>query len=120
LHGGKGHDQLRGGRGDDVFVFAERPSARHADTIEDFRHNHDTLLLHAFDFRGVGWGGLRNSSFLAADGATEAHDGSDRIVYDSGSGALYYDPDGLGGDNAIHFATLESAPRLDADDFLIA
>ncbi len=119
LHGGKGHDLLRGGRGDDVFVFAERPSPRHADTIEDFRHNHDTLLLHASDFRGVGWGGLGNGAFHAADGATAAHDGSDRIVYDSASGALYYDPDGQGGDGAIHFATLEGAPRLDAGDFLI-
>jgi VCBS repeat-containing protein len=119
LIGGKGHDVLRGGTGDDFFVFADRPLARHADTIGDFRHDHDTLVLEAADFRGLGWGGLKAKAFHAADGATKAHDASDRIVYDSASGQLYYDADGRGGHAAVHFATLEHAPKLDAGDFLI-
>ncbi len=119
LQGGKGQDALRGGTGDDFFVFGEKPSAANADTIEDFRHDHDTLLLEAFSFRGAGWGNLSRTAFYAADGATRAHDASDRIIYDTATGALHFDVDGKGGAAAVHFATLEGAPKLDAGDFLI-
>jgi VCBS repeat-containing protein len=119
LNGGRGHDVLRGGAGDDFFVFASRASARHADTIEDFRHEHDAIVLQAVDFRGLGWGGLKANAFHAADGATSAHDASDRIVYDTANGRLFYDADGRGGQAAVHFATLTGAPAIDAGDFLI-
>ena len=119
LDGGRGHDGLRGGSGTDFFVFATKPSGRHADVIEDFRHDHDMIVLQRGDYHSLGWGGLRAKAFYAADGATTAHDASDRIVYDSASGRLYYDADGRGGHAAIHLATLEGAPALDAGDFLI-
>ena len=119
LDGGRGHDVLRGGTGDDFFVFTDRPSARHADRIADFRHDHDTIVLQGADFRGLGWGGLKAKLFYAADGAYAAHDASDRIVYDTASGRLFYDRDGEGGKAAVHFATLAGAPTLDAGDFLI-
>jgi VCBS repeat-containing protein len=120
LKGGTGHDVLRGGTGDDFFVFCEKPSAANADTIRDFRHDHDTLVLGASSF-GLGWGNLVRSAFYAADGATAAHDASDRIIYDSATGKLYYDADGdkAGGVGAAHFATLEGGPKLDVGDFLI-
>ena len=54
--------------------------------------------------------------------ATSAHDPSDRIIYDSTMGKLYYDPDGSGiGSSAVHFATLVGAPAItNADCFIIA
>lgn len=121
LKGGAGHDVLRGGTGDDFFVFCEKPSAASADVIEDFRHGHDAVILQHADFRGLGWGSLSRQAFYAADGAAAAHDASDRIVYDSATGKLYYDADGnkAGGAGAIHFATLQGAPTLDTGDFLI-
>lgn len=119
LMGGKGHDALRGGAGRDFFVFADRPAPRHADMIEDFRHDRDTIVLQGFDFRGLGWGELKAKAFHAADGVIAAHDASDRIVYDTASGNLFYDSDGKGGHGAVHFATLAGAPSLDAGDFLI-
>ena len=119
LKGGKGQDVLRGGTGKDFFVFCENPSAANADMIEDFRHDHDALVLGALNFRGLGWGNLSRTAFYSGDGATTAHDASDRIVYDTATGALYFDKDGIGGTAAVHFATLEGAPKLDAGDFLI-
>jgi serralysin len=119
LVGGTGHDELNGGTGRDFFVFCDAPASRSADTVEDFRHDHDVIVLQRADFRGLGWGALREAAFYAADGASKAHDRSDRIVYDTTSGRLYYDADGKGGDAAIHFATLEGVPKLDAGDFLI-
>jgi VCBS repeat-containing protein len=119
LKGGKGQDVLRGGSGEDFFVFCEAPSAKNADLIEDFRHDHDTLVLTFFNFPGIGWGGLSGTAFQSGDGATKARDASDRIVYDTTTGKLYFDSDGRGGEAAVHFATLEGAPKLDAGDFLI-
>jgi len=119
LVGGTGHDVLTGRTGGDFFVFSDTPSSRSADLIEDFTHDHDMIVLQRADFHGLNWGTLRESAFYAADGATGAHDRSDRIVYDSASGELYYDADGKGGRAAVHFATLEFAPSLDAGDFFI-
>jgi serralysin len=119
LVGGTGHDELRGGTGSDFFVFSDAPTSRSADLIEDFTHDHDMIVLQRADFQGLSWGPLRVSAFYAADGASKAHDSSDRIVYDSANGNLYYDADGKGGRAAVHFATLEFAPTLDAGDFFI-
>lgn len=119
INGGRGHDQLIGGSGKDFFVFADRPGAANADTVEDFTHDWDMIVLQRSDFSRLNWGALREPAFDAADGATAADDASDRIVYDTASGALYYDPDGVGGAAARHFATFKGAPELDAGDFLI-
>lgn len=119
LVGGTGHDALTGGTGRDFFVFCDAPSARSVDTIEDFRHDHDMIVLQRDDFPSLNWGEPRGSTFYFADNATMAHDASDRIVYNTANGKLYYDPDGRGGHAAVHFATLAGAPALDAGDFFI-
>jgi VCBS repeat-containing protein len=119
LVGGTGRDDLTGGTGRDFFVFCDAPSTRNADHITDFRHDNDVIVLQRSDFRGLSWGTLRESAFYTADAARKAHDASDRIVYDSASGKLYYDADGKGGHVAVHFATLDGAPSLDASDFFI-
>jgi Ca2+-binding RTX toxin-like protein len=87
--------------------------------VADFAHDIDVLVLQRLDFRAAGWGRLSSTAFYAADGANQAHDASDRIVYDTASGQLYYDADGKGGGAAQLFATLEGAPKLYAGDFLI-
>jgi Ca2+-binding RTX toxin-like protein len=55
---------------------------------------------------------------VSGDGAV-ALDANDHIIYDSGTGALYYDPDGSGSAAMVQFATLTGAPALGASDFLV-
>ena len=49
------------------------------------------------------------TQFYAAAGATKAHDASDRVIYDTASGKLYYDADGQGGAAAVQIAMLGSS-----------
>ena len=121
LVGGLGNDTLTGGRGADHFVFNSAPGATNLDTITDFKHEQtDVLDLSAKVFNGFGHtGALSADEFYAAAGATSAHDATDRIVYDTSAGQLYYDADGSGGAAAIAIALLKGSPALVAADFSI-
>ena len=47
-------------------------------------------------------------------------DASDRIIYNSATGALLFDPDGTGAAAAVQFATLTTGlNNLSAVDFLL-
>lgn len=116
LKGGLGADTLTGSAGNDKFVFNSKLGAGNIDTITDFKHNGDLLQLDDAIFRKIG-SSLSSGEFYARNGATQAHDKDDRIVYDKKSGKLYYDDDGKGGHAAIHFATLTNKPTLDHGDF---
>ena len=50
-----------------------------------------------------------------------ALDANDFLLYDSGTGTLYYDADGLGGTAAVQFASLgtTSHPNVVASDFVV-
>ena len=123
LAGGLGSDTLTGGRGSDHFVFDTALGANNLDTITDFKHvQTDVIDLSAKVFTGFGHtGALLADEFYAAAGATSAQDTTDRIVYNTSTGQLYYDADGVGGAAAIAFAQLKGAPALVvADLFIIA
>ena len=45
--------------------------------------------------------------------------GSAQIDYHPGNGFLFYDPDGIGPDAAVHFATLTSHPAVHNTDFIL-
>jgi Ca2+-binding RTX toxin-like protein len=60
------------------------------------------------------------TGFYKSATATAAHDADDRIVYNTTTGALYYDADGAGGDAAIQFAILTGSPdTVTAADFVV-
>ncbi len=49
-----------------------------------------------------------------------AHDADDRIIYDSQTGALYYDSDGTGTAAAVQFARIAAGLVVSQNDFKIA
>jgi Ca2+-binding RTX toxin-like protein len=115
-------DTLTGGAGRDRFLFLNS-QAPGADVLTDFTTQIDEL---AFDtssgFGEIGASGnfaAGDARFYAAAGATAGHDASDRLVYDTSSGRLYYDPDGSGPDAASAIADLQGHPQLVASDITV-
>jgi serralysin len=112
LAGGEGLDTLHGGSGVDDFRFSA-PGAANIDTIADFEAGIDKIGLNA-GF-GVTPAQLAAGAFRTG---TAAADADDRIIYDSATGALYFDSDGVGGAAQIQFAFLTGAPPITAADFI--
>lgn len=117
LTGGVGADTLTGGAGADVFVLNQLKGFDH---ITDFSSASDTIALSRAVFKGLGpVGDLTSAAFYAAAGATKGHDDDDRVIYNTTTGALYYDADGSGAGKAIQIAALDSHPTLAYTDVLI-
>lgn len=117
LNGGLGRDTLNGGTGADKFVFKSAFDGT-IDVVTSFTHDSDLIQLDDAIFLGIG-STLDTKEFHKAAGAVAAHDPSDRIIYNTSNGRLYYDRDGDNGVYApIHFATLTNKPPLlDTGDF---
>ena len=123
LYGGLGNDTLTGGSGNDHFVFDTTPNASsNKDTITDFSSGTDKIDLSKAVFTALGAiGTLSSDEFYAAAGAVKGHDGTDRIIYNTTTGALYYDADGSGSGAAIQIALLGTSthPIIAYTDFSI-
>ena len=107
--GNNGNDILTGGTGADKFVFDSQPnSTSNKDTVTDFQSGSDKLQfsLDIFTSLGVSPGNLASEQFWSTANAFTAHDADDRLIYNTASGVLYYDEDGLGGNPAIQVALL--------------
>lgn len=117
LAGGTGLDILAGGAGKDFFVFNAAVSKSNADRITDFNSKLDTFRIDNAFFKKVGPNGK-----LAADAffrGKAAADKEDRIVYDKGTGSLFYDADGKGGVAQVKIATLANKASLALSDFIV-
>ena len=124
LIGGLGNDNLTGNAGSDLFVFNSAPNAStNKDTLIDFLSGTDKLQFSKAVFAGLGSqaGGLSAGQFWASANATGAHDADDRLVYNTTSGALYYDADGNGGSAAVQIALIGTTthPTLTYTDIQI-
>ena len=116
LFGGVGKDVLTGGAGADRFIFdAPLNAATNVDKITDFSSADDGIYLETAIFTAIGNGALASGAFAAG---TAAADSSDRIVYDSASGNIWYDADGSGSGAAILFASVSAGTALTAADFI--
>lgn len=105
LDGKLGNDTLVGGDGDDLFVFSTAPNAAtNLDVISDFTHGEDRIQFSKTIFTAIGATGTLSTDAFYVGSA--AHDATDRIFYDSGTGALYYDADGTGAKAAVQVALL--------------
>jgi Ca2+-binding RTX toxin-like protein len=118
LYGEAGADIIRSGSGQDTFVYNAVPSNPTAvDTIRDFSVANDTFWLNNSVFRGLGGEGqLKSSAFWTG---TEAHDATDRVIYDRSNGVLYYDPDGSGVAEQVVVAKLSTGLRMTNLDILV-
>ncbi|MGD9978957.1 MAG: calcium-binding protein, partial [Hyphomonadaceae bacterium] len=109
-----GSDRLAGGAGADAFVFSTALGAGNVDEITDFSVVDDTIQLDRSIFTAIGSGALDPDAFHIGSAAADAED---RIVYNSATGALYYDADGSGAGAAVLFATLSTGLALTQADF---
>ncbi|WP_096787437.1 calcium-binding protein [Rhodobacter sp. CZR27] len=121
LSGGKGNDVLLGGSGNDTFVFGAAPGLRHADYIQGFEGGIDVIELDGALFTGLPAGTLDAHAF-AANTTGRAADADDRIIHETDSGVLWFDPDGSGSCGRLQVALLvpsAGAPTLSATDIFI-
>jgi serralysin len=101
LNGGLGNDTLTGGAGADRFGFNSALGPKNSDTITDFSVAEDKIQLENAIFTALKSAGtLAAGAFNTGAAATQA---DDRIIYDSNSGALFYDADGTGSAAAVQF-----------------
>ena len=117
LNGGTGADTLAGGAGKDTFVFDAKLGSTKIDHVTDFNAADDTIRLENAVFSGLKAGALSAAAFYVG---TAAHDADDRIIYDSGTGKLFFDRDGTGATyKAVQFATLDNHATITAADFVV-
>ncbi|WP_370644833.1 cadherin domain-containing protein [Microvirga sp. ACRRW] len=118
LYGGLGNDVLTGGTGKDIFVFNTRPhGSLNVDRIGDFSVADDTIHLARSVFTKIAkTGALSKAAFWSG---TKAHDRDDRIIYNKGTGALYYDPDGTGKAVMVKIANLTKGLKMTSADFFV-
>ena len=115
IYGGVGNDILTGGSSSDTFVF-DTTLTNNKDTITDFSHTEgDMIYLSRNIFTQLAAGTLSTDAYYAG---TAAHDATDRIIYNSLTGALSYDMDGTGSKKAVVFATLGTSLSISNIDFL--
>lgn len=113
LIGGEGEDNLIGGEGDDIFVFDNLDGV---DSVADFTSGEDLLQLTSDVFAALA-GGVQEGNLVVGAGAVSL-EADDFLVFDSATGALYYDVDGSGVEGAVQIATV-GVETLSASDFSI-
>ncbi len=126
LYGGKGNDTLAGGAGTDILygnkgndTFILGYSGSNIDTIADFISREDRIQLNKAFFTELENGEL-DTNLFAANATGSAVDADDRILYNTKTGALFYDADGTGHNAAVQIATLQNKSELKATDLFIA
>ena len=94
-------------------------AATNVDQITDYNVAADTIVLdHTIFTTIVGTGTLTAAQFVANTAGT-AQDASDRIVYETDTGKLFYDSNGNAAGGETQFAQLAAGLALTNNDFLI-
>jgi Ca2+-binding RTX toxin-like protein len=116
-----GNDTLIGNGGADTFVFSVAPGAANADLVQDFASASDRLVLDGNAHANSGSSGsfAAGDARFAANSTGTAQDASDRVVYNTSNGQLWYDADGSGAGARQLIATLHGVPTLVATDIEI-
>lgn len=122
LIGGAGLDTLTGGLGGDRFQFATFSAG--VDTIADFTHLTDDILVSAGGFGGGLAIGALSATRLIAGVAPGVNQNFGQFLYETGTGKLFWDQDGTGATAKVQIALVQiaGAPAVltNADFFVIA
>jgi len=121
LYGGAGKDTLTGGAGYDYFVFnTGLNTTTNVDRITDFNVVQDAIRLDNAVMPGLGshLGMLSSAAFWKSTTGL-AHDGTDRVIYETDTGWLNYDSNGSAAGGAVHIAQLSPNLALTYSDFLV-
>ena len=90
------------------------------DTLTDFTSKTDVVQLSKSIFTAFGsTGALTSNNFWSAAGATSGQDSTDRIIYNTTTGGLYYDADGYENGLAVQIAIVGSQPAMKYADFAV-
>jgi RTX calcium-binding nonapeptide repeat (4 copies) len=121
LAGGAGNDTLTGGAGSDWFNLGILESTINStgfysgvDTITDFVSGVDKITV--INDGNIAYSDIADQ--LVQGAGAVALDFNDRFIFDTETGALYFDVDGNGLNQAVQFAILQGVTQLSADDFL--
>ncbi|MCB1500996.1 MAG: hypothetical protein KDK07_14600 [Bauldia sp.] len=113
---GIGNDKVVLGAKKEMLLFDSALSATlNVDRLKHFKSGKDGLYLDDDTFAALTPGVLSPSEFRAGP---SAQDGDDFVIYDKASGALYYDPDGLGGADQTQFAQFDRGTKLKFSDIM--
>ena len=118
LNGGAGSDTISGGAGADVFVFSTTLGAANIDTLTDYTVTADRIEIDNAVFAGLALGALTASRF-ASNTSGQATTASQRIIYDTDDGLLYFDADGTSAGGRVRFAVLDAGLAMTAGEFSV-
>lgn len=116
LSGGLGRDTLYGGAGNDTFVFNHAATPANLQTVKDFTVGQDSFLLESKLFGNILGSSVSASEFTTGTHATTA---SQHLIYNSSTGALYFDADGSGSKAQSQIAQLGTNLNLSSHDFKV-
>lgn len=129
LIGGAGNDVLTGGGNNDLFLYntntAFSSGSVGIDRITDFIRIADKIVLDKTtiaalqSLAAIGFSVGSEFAVVSSDAAAQAS--AAKIVYNQGTGSLFYNQNGAGAGfgTGAQFATLTSNPLLAASDFII-
>ena len=127
LRGGTGNDVLVGGSGQDKFRFDTTPNtSNNVDKISDFNGVYDTIQLENTIFTKLVHTGTLSSANYRESLSGTAADANDHILYETDTGALYYDANGSANGGRVKIAVLwdsasthPTAGEISFNDFVV-
>lgn len=119
LSGGTFDDLLSGGANNDTYAFTSWVG-NGFDQILDFVSGQDKFQLIGSGFGLAPGAAIVNGVNFIAGASPFATSAQGTVLYATGLGILYYDPDGSGAGAAIALAQITGAPLVTASDFIVA